>query len=194
MCDAFPLKSKKQEGESIPMKKTTLLSLVTAAAVVTTSVGTFAAYDILTANNTGNGATLDFGSPVTVAMNMDAGTANERTLGEAPSVTTTATVTVANEDSLGEKITLAFDLAGTDGASLVETTDYTLDVQANAAYSDGSSAITSKYDNVNFEDSNVKGGEKKYDVTVTLTETGAQKIAEKSGSAEVKLEMIATLS
>lgn len=63
MCDAFPLKSKKQEGESIPMKKTTLLSLVTAAAVVTTSVGTFAAYDILTANNTGNGATLDFGSP-----------------------------------------------------------------------------------------------------------------------------------
>lgn len=176
------------------MKKTTLLSLATAGAVILTSVGTFAAYDTLSANNTGNGAVLDFGSPVTVEMNMDAGDANSRSLGEAPSVTTTATVQVENEDSLGEKITLAFDLAGTDGATLTETTDYTLDVKANAAYSDGSSTVSSKSDNINFEDTNVKAGEKKYDVTVTLTETGAQKIAEKNGSAEVKLEMTATLS
>ena len=196
LCDAFPSISNSRKGESIPTKKTTVLSLITAAAVITTSVGTFAAFDILSANNTGNGAVLDFGTPVTVAMNMDAGTANDRTLGQAPSVTTTATVTVQNDElePLGEKITLAFDLAGTDGTPLVETTDYTLDVQANSAYVDGSSTITSKSDNVNFEDSNVKGGEKKYDVTVTLTETGAQKIAEKNGSAEVKLEMIATLS
>lgn len=178
------------------MKKTTLLSLATAAAVIATSVGTFAAYDTLTANNTGSGATLNFGSPVTVEMNMDPGTANDRSLGQAPSVTTTATVTVANDElePLGEKITLAFDLAGTDGSSLVESTDYTLDVKANAAYSDGSSTVTSKSDNINFEDSNVKGGEKKYDVTVTLTEAGASKIAGKGSDAEVKLEMTATLS
>lgn len=176
------------------MKKTTLLSLVTAAAVVTTSVGTFAAYDTLTANNTGSGAALDFGAPVTVAMDLDAGSANERTLGEAPSVTTIATVTVENEDSLGEKIALSFDLAGTDGNSLQETTDYTLEVKANTAYSDGSGTITSKSDNVNFEDSNVNAGEKKYDVTVTLTESGAQKIAEKGSAAEIQLEMTATLS
>lgn len=178
------------------MKKTTLLSLVTAAAVVTTSVGTFAAYDTLTANNTGSGAALDFGAPVTVAMDLDAGSANERTLGQNPSVTTTATVTVENDISnpLGEKITLAFDLAGTDGGQLVETTDYTLDVKANAAYSDGSSTISSKSDNINFEDTNVKNGEKKYDVTVTLTESGASKIADKGSEAEVQLEMTATLS
>jgi len=176
------------------LKKTTLLSLATAAAVITTSVGTFAAYDTLSANNTGSGAVLDFGAPVTVSMNVDAGEASSRGLGEAPSVTTTATVTVANEDDMGDKITLAFDLAGTDGASLTETTDYTLDVKANSAYVAGGSSITSKSDNVNFEDSNIAGGEKKYDVTVTLTETGAEKIAAQNGSADVKLEMTATLS
>lgn len=176
------------------LKKTTLLSLATAAAVITTSVGTFAAYDTLSANNTDSGAVLNFGAPVTVEMSMGAGEANARELGEAPSVTTTATVTVANEKSLGEKITLTFDLAGTDGASLTETTDYTLDVKANSAYVAGGSSITSKSDNVNFEDSNISGGEKKYDVTVTLTESGAKKIAAQDGSADVKLEMTATLS
>lgn len=176
------------------MKKTTLLSLATAAAVITTSVGTFAAYDTLSANNTGNGALLDFGAPVTVEMNLDAGEANSRELDQAPSVTTTATVNVANEDGLGEKITLTFDMAGTDGASLVETTDYTLDVKANSSYVDGSSTITPGTTDVTFEDTNVAEGEKTYDVTVTLTEEGARKIAEKNGAAEVKLEMTATLS
>lgn len=175
------------------MKKTTLLSLVTAAAVITTSVGTFAAYDTLSANNTGSGAVLNFGAPITVEMNLDAGEANSRTLGEAPSVTTTATVTVANESDLGDQITLSFDMAGTDGSSLVETTDYTLDVKANAAYSGGSGTVSSKSDNINFEDTNVSDGEKKYDVTVTLTEEGARKIAAHNGSADVKLEMTATL-
>ena len=84
-----------------------------------------------------------------------------------------------------------FDLAGTDGTALEATTDYTLDVQANSAY--GSGEVSSDSDNVNFEDGNVEAGEKKYDVTVTLTESGAQKIAEKNGAAEVKLEMVATL-
>lgn len=176
------------------MKKTTLLSLATAAAVITTSVGTFAAYDTLSANNTGSGAVLDFGTPITVAMNVDAGEAERTTPGELPSITTTATVNVANEDGLGSQITLTFDLAGTDGTTLTETTDYTLDVKANASYVDGSSTVTSQSDNVNFEDSNVAGGEKTYDVTVTLTEAGAQKVAEKNGSADVKLEMTATLS
>lgn len=176
------------------MKKTTLLSLATAAAVITTSVGTFAAYDTLSANNTGEGALLDFGAPVTVEMNLDAGEANSRELDQAPSVTTTATVNVANEDGLGEKITLTFDMAGTDGASLVETTDYTLDVKANASYVDGSSTITPGTTDVTYEDTNVTEGEKTYDVTVTLTEEGARKIAEKNGAAEVKLEMTATLS
>ena len=111
------------------------------SAVITTSVGTFAAYDTLSANNTGNGALLDFGAPVTVEMNLDAGEANSRELDQAPSVTTTATVNVANEDGLGEKITLTFDMAGTDGAPLVETTDYPLDVKANSSYVDGSSTI-----------------------------------------------------
>lgn len=178
------------------MKKTTLLSLATAAAVITTSVGTFAAYDTLSANNTGNGALLDFGAPVTVEMNLDAGEANSRELNEAPSVTTTATVDVANEDRLGEKITLTFDMAGTDGASLVETTDYTLDVKAHSSYSD--SAVSSKPESPNavFEDTNVSEGTKTYDVTVTLTEEGARKVADaqKDGAAEVKLEMTAELS
>ncbi len=176
------------------MKKTTLLSLVTAAAVITTSVGTFAAYDTLSANNTGSGATLNFGAPITVEMNLEEGNANSRTLGEAPSVTTTATVDVANESNLGQKITLSFDMAGDHGAGLVETTDYTLDVKANATYSGGSSTVSSKSDNINFEDTNVSAGQKKYDVTVTLTEEGARKIAAHNGAAEVKLEMTATLS
>ncbi len=153
-----------------------------------------AAYDTLSANNTGEGALLDFGAPVTVEMNLDAGEANSRELDQAPSVTTTATVNVANEDGLGEKITLTFDMAGTDGAPLVETTDYTLDVKANSSYVDGSSTITPGTTDVTFEGTNVAEGEKTYDVTVTLTEEGARKIAEKNGAAEVKLEMTATLS
>ena len=176
------------------LKKTTLLTNASTAAVITTSVGTFAAYDTLSANNTGSGAVLDFGAPVTVSMNVDAGEASSRGLGEAPSVTTTATVTVANEDRMGEKITLAFDLAGTDGASLTETIDYTLDVTANEVYSDGSSTVNVETANTTYKDTNVAAGEKKYDVTVTLTETGAKKIAAENGSADVKLEMTATLS
>lgn len=176
------------------MKKTTLLSLATAAAVITTSVGTFAAYDTLSANNTGEGAALTFKNPVTVEMNVDAATVSERSLGDLPTVTTTATVTVSNEDNLGSKIDLAFDLGGIDGNQLTETTDYTLDVKANAAYSDGSSTVSSQSDNINFVDSNVKDGEKTYDVTVKLTASGAEKIAKKGDTADVTLEMTATLS
>lgn len=45
------------------MKKSTLLSLATAGAIVATSVGTFAAWDTTTAKSTGM---VNFGSPVTV--------------------------------------------------------------------------------------------------------------------------------
>lgn len=176
------------------MKKTTLLSLATAAAVITTSVGTFAAYDTLSASNSGEGAALTFKNPVTVEMNVDAATVSERSLGELPSVTTTATVTVSNEDNLGSKIALAFDLGGDDGTQLVETTDYTLDVKASSGYPDGSSTVSSKSDNINFEDTNANNGVKTYDVTVTLTEFGAGKIAKKGDTADVTLEMTATLS
>lgn len=43
-------------------------------------------------------------------------------------------------------------------------------------------------------DSNVKDGEKTYDVTVKLTASGAEKIAKKGDTADVTLEMTATLS
>lgn len=174
------------------MKKTTLLSLATAAAVITTSVGTFAAFDTTSANNTGSGATLDFGTPVTVSMNMDEGVAGERTLGEAPSVTTTATVNVQNEDSLGEQITLDFVLAGDHGTTLTKGDDYTLEVKANSAYI--GSDVQSVTPNSQYKDTNVTDGEKKYDVTVTLTDTGEDKIAAENGSANVTLEMTATLN
>lgn len=173
------------------MKKTTLLSLATAAAVITTSVGTFAAFDTTSANNTGSGATLDFGAPVTVSMSMNEGIAGERTLGKAPSVTTTATVNVQNEDSLGTQIDLDFKLAGTHGTSLVKDDDYTLEVTENVAYSDGGVEVVSA--NSQYKDTNVNDGEKKYDITVTLTDAGEDKIAAENGSAVVQLEMTATL-
>lgn len=190
-CDAFPLENKTQEGESITMKKTTLLSLATAAAVITTSVGTFAAFDKTSANNTGNGAALDFGTPVTVNMSMDEGVVGERALGKAPSVTTTATVNVQNEDSLGTQIDLDFTLAGDHGTTLTKGEDYTLEVKANSAYL--GSDVQSVTPNSQYKDTNVSDGEKKYDVTVTLTDTGEGKIAAENGSANVKLEMTATL-
>lgn len=159
--------------------------------MITTSVGTFAAFDTTSANNTGSSATLDFGSPVTVSMNMDEGVAGERTLGEAPSVTTTATVNVQNEDSLGEQITLDFVLAGDHGTTLTKGDDYTLEVKANSAYI--GSDVQSVTPNSQYKDTNVTDGEKKYDVTVTLTDTGEDKIAAENGSANVTLEMTANL-
>lgn len=175
------------------MKKTTLLSLATAAAVITTSVGTFAAYDTLSANN-GEGAALTFKNPVTVQMNLEDAEVDSRSLGEAPTVTTTATVTVSNDDNLATKVTLSFDMGGTDGATLVEGTHYTLDVKADDSYGAGSATVVSKNDNINFEDSNATTGQKNYDVTVKLTEEGAKQIAEKGAGADVKLAMTATLS
>nr|WP_317401047.1 hypothetical protein [uncultured Gemmiger sp.] len=176
------------------MKKTTLLSLATAAAVITTSVGTFAAFDKTSANNTGNGAALTFKNPITVELNVDAATVSERSLNEAPSVTTTATVEVANEDNLAKSIALSFDLGGDDGSTLKAGTDYTLNVAANSAYSDGSSTISSSENNINFTDSNATTGTKTYDVTVTLTDDGADAIAKKGAAANVTLEMTATLN
>lgn len=159
--------------------------------MITTSVGTFAAFDTTSANNTGSGATLDFGTPVTVSMNMDEGVAGERTLGEAPSVTATATVNVQNEDSLGEQITLDFVLAGDHGTTLTKGDDYTLEVKANSAYI--GSDVQSVTPNSQYKDTNVTDGEKKYDVPVTLTDTGEDKIAAENGSANVTLEMTANL-
>lgn len=46
------------------LKKTTLLSIATAAAVITTSVGTFAAYDTVTAEATAG--SVSFRKPVTI--------------------------------------------------------------------------------------------------------------------------------
>lgn len=65
------------------MKKSTLLSLATAGAIVATSVGTFAAWDTTTAKSTGN---VNFGSPVTVTTtNMTSDLKRgERTVGTDP--------------------------------------------------------------------------------------------------------------
>lgn len=87
------------------MKKSTLLSLATAGAIVATSVGTFAAWDTTDATSTG---TVNFGTPVTVT----AGTAPtyetaNRSLNVAPTSKGTVSFKVKDEKGLASTLKLS---------------------------------------------------------------------------------------
>lgn len=75
------------------MKKSTLLSLLTAGAVIATSAGTFAAWDKLSDVSTGK---LSFDKPVTVTAEKMSFTQSSRALKENPVATANATFNISN--------------------------------------------------------------------------------------------------
>lgn len=119
------------------MKKSTLLSLATAGAIVATSMGTFAAWDVTTSTTAVQSLTL--GKAVNLqadlaALSKDAKTDINTETGE--SVTGTVTVdlsTVSTDIQTGRKVEITPIVAFKDGSSevngLVAETDYTVEVK-----------------------------------------------------------------
>lgn len=159
------------------MKKTTVLSLLTATMITVTSVATYAIWDIVTIDSRGNTVTMR--NPVTISdstleqnISADADTLNPST------VTATGTVkfNVDNEDSIAKNLTLEESIEASE--KLEETTDYSIEFSG-----DGVAGKT---------DSSVTDGEEEYNYTITFTQSGLEKM--KTNSNQCTVKVTATLS
>lgn len=159
------------------MKKTTILSVLTAAMITATSIGTFAIWDIVTVDSRSNTVTMR--NPVTVSdstleqnISADANTLNPA------SVTASGSVkfNVANEDSVAKKLTLQESIQASE--KLEETTDYSIVFTGH-----GVSGKT---------DSSVTDGTEEYNYTITFTQSGLEKMRTNANTCSVKVT--ATLS
>ena len=159
------------------MKKTTILSVLTGAMIMATSVATYAVWDTVTVESRGNTVTMR--NPVTVSdstteqsISADANTLNPA------SVTASGTVkfNVENDDSVAKKLTLQESIQASE--ALLETTDYSIEFSGDGV--------------VGKDDSSVTDGEEEYTYTITFTESGLAKLKTNSNSCTVKVT--ATLS
>ena len=159
------------------MKKTTILSIFTAAMVMATSAATYALWDTVTVDSRGNTVTMR--NPVTVSDSTDEQNISADAITLNP-VTVTASGTVKfnvdNSDSVAKKLTLKETIEASE--QLVETTDYSIEFTG-----DGVSG------NV---DSSVTDGMEEYNYTITFTESGLEKLKTNSNTCTVKVT--ATLS
>ena len=126
------------------MKKSTLLSFVTAGAIVATSVGTYAAWDTLEATV---GGTVNFGNPVTVSTDASAAyTTTTRALNTNPKATSIVNFKVVDENSLGttlklkgattdasinDLVDISFAREGTPDTAITEDTAFVKDATGN---------------------------------------------------------------
>lgn len=159
------------------LKKTTLLSIATAAAVITTSVGTFAAYDTVEATTTGG--TVTFRNPVTV-------TAGELTMNETdnqlntnPSASGTVTFTVTDAEKLATQLDLEINVTDNGGKGL-DANDFDFTV-TDSSDSEGTSFSGSEiaWTDTDLSDSN------EYTIKATLNETGVAKLDGAAPSVEI---------
>lgn len=86
------------------MKKSTLLSLLTATAIVLTSAGTYATWDSLTAKSSSN--TLNFRNPITISVGDNALATKKSAFNTTPTAEGTVKFTVANTEKLAKKVKL----------------------------------------------------------------------------------------
>ena len=160
-------------------KKTTWLSLATAAAVVVTSAGTFAVYDKTTATASTTAVTLR--KPVTVetsnfTMNSDSGT-----LDAYPSASGDVTFTVENEGDLATQLDLEIAVKGDSGLS---TSDFTFEVTQSGGGSVSGSGTS-------FTDTAIEGS-KTYTIKATVN---SDNVADKvSADTPIQFDVTATLS
>lgn len=159
------------------MKKTKILSILTVATVMVSSVATYAVWDTVTAESRGNTVTMR--NPVTVSdstteqnISADANTLNPST------VTASGTVkfNVDNEDGIAKNLTLQESIEASE--KLEETTDYTIVFSGDGV--EGKS------------DSSVTDGLEEYNYTITFTQSGLEKMKTNANSCIVKVT--ATLS
>lgn len=154
------------------MKKTTVLSVLTAAALVVSSAATYAIWDTVTAESRANTVTMR--NPVTVSdstteqnISADANTLNPA------SVTASGTVkfTVENDDSIAKSLELQEDIQAAE--KLEETTDYSITFSGDGV--------------VGKTDSSVTDGAEEYNYTITFTESGLAKMKTNANTCTVKV-------
>ena len=151
------------------MKKSTLLSFATAAAILATSAGTYAAWDQLDATSTGQSVTLR--TPATVNIGTDLAVfTNTDTFEAAPSSTSTATFTLKDMPA--------------------DTTGY--EFKATVEVMDGSKNVTDKVNATATPDSTaVADGNKVVTVNIAPADnTDAKALAGKTLTVTVKGEVV----
>lgn len=139
------------------MKNQTILSLLTAGAIVATSAASFAAWDNTTGTSNG---TLNVANPVDITtQDMASFTAGTRTLNAAPEYSSTVTFNVTTS-SLVDTLSLDTDIK--DG-------DTSVKADFDVAYEKASVAVA------NGVDSAVADGENVYTVKITPKDSAAEK-------------------
>lgn len=159
------------------MKKTKILSILTVAMIMVSSVATYAVWDTVTVDSRGNTVTMR--NPVTVSdsTSEQSISADANTLNPA-SVTASGTVkfNVDNEDGIAKNLTLQESIEASE--KLEENTDYSIVFSGDG--------VMGKTDN------SVTDGMEEYNYTITFTESGLAKMKTNSNTCTVKVK--ATLS
>lgn len=172
------------------LKKTTLLSIATAAAVITTSVGTFAAYDTVTAEATASN--VSFRKPVTITagemgLNMTGG--GSGSLSVAPTASGEVTFKVTDADGLASNLKLDITVEDTSSSQKLTTDDFTFNISdSSAEKNSGCSGNGTTWNDTDLT------GENKYTVTATLKDSAAAKLADSSHNGQINIKVTGTLS
>ncbi len=157
------------------MKKSTLLSLLTAGAVIATSAGTFAAWD--TTEATAEMGTVEFKQVnVSAAVSATLTTTRNGIQNDLPEATGTFTVSTTNIDELGNT-KLTFTPVVKEGDTTIDPSNYSVQIKDNGTdVTSGDSAV---------EASNT------YTVTVKPTDAGTNAMANKNLKVDIitKLEV-----
>ena len=166
------------------MKKTSILSMLTFGMILATSVGTYAVWDTLSAQSSGQTVTIR--NPVTVTAGTQTASSNaEAALGGATATATgSVTFDVANKDNLANQLTLEETIfVGTESPeTTLASGDYSIEFKKQPE----SPALVGKID------SNVSNDSNTYYYTITFNKTGIEKLQKNSNQCKVKVT--ATLS
>ena len=167
------------------MKKTTILSLATAVAVVATSAGTYAAWDTLEVSKK---ASVTFSKPVEVALN-DLSFETTDALGSTPEASGTITITVTDTENRANTLTIKPEISVSDSSGItiddfeIQLVDNTVNHNSVAPEGNASTGFTDK----NFNHS----GANKYAVKVIPKEESKSKF---SRGTAVSVSLKASLS
>ena len=167
------------------MKKTTILSLATAVAVVATSAGTYAAWDTLEVSKK---ASVTFSKPVEVALN-DLSFETTDALGSTREASDDITITVKDTDNQADTLTIKPEISVSDDSGIT-IDDFTIElvdktVSHNSEPLGGSAS--GGFKDVNFNHS----GANTYTVTVIPKEGSKSKFSQ---STAVSVSLKASLS
>ena len=170
------------------MKKSTLLSLATAGAIVATSAFTFAAWDQV--SDTTQAVSLKFTAPKIVDVNTDLSFATTELNGKTSETTSQMKFDISGTKS-GDKIKLSLVDTSGNALSIPDGLDVTFTKGAAASSSD---LVTTA--GVAEDDSFTDGADNEYGVKVKvnseITPTQAKALSESGFSVKVKAEIVST--